>query len=317
MNALVPQQAGELTAGFSSPSLYSNFIHYVDASAKTVETYTRALRQFAKYLADNGITEPNPDTITEYRDSLKAAGKAPATVQIYMTVVRLFFRYLEREGIYMDIAEHVKGAKVDRSHKKDALTASQAREVLDTSRKSVEESEAGLRDYAIVMLTLATGMRTIEVVRANVEDMRNRGGKTVIYIQGKGHEDRADWADVPPEVEKVIRSYLTSRHCTDPKAPLFVSVARRDYGQRMTTRSISRVIKNAMKSAGYDSPRLTAHSTRHTAVTLALLAGIEPRKVKDFARHVSEATTLIYAHDLSAEESRDECSEAVAQALFR
>lgn len=66
----------------------------------------------------------------------------------------------------------------------------------------------------------------------------------------------------------------------------------------MTTRSISRIAKDTLRQAGYDSPRLTAHSMRHTAVTLALLGGATPQEAQAMARHSSITTTMIYAHNL-------------------
>ena len=82
----------------------------------------------------------------------------------------------------------------------------------------------------------------------------------------------------------------------------------------MTTRSISGIVKTRLKGAGFDSPRLTAHSLRHTAVTLSLLAGRDLAEVQQFARHSNIATTMIYNH--SIEQAKNGCSEAIAQAIF-
>jgi len=66
----------------------------------------------------------------------------------------------------------------------------------------------------------------------------------------------------------------------------------------MTTRSISRIVKAALKGAGMDSDRLTAHSLRHTAVTLSLLAGASIQEAQSMVRHSNINTTLIYAHNI-------------------
>lgn len=66
----------------------------------------------------------------------------------------------------------------------------------------------------------------------------------------------------------------------------------------MTTRSISRIAKKLMGEAGIDSPRITAHSLRHTAVTFALLGGASVQDVQQMARHADISTTMIYAHNL-------------------
>ena len=69
-----------------------------------------------------------------------------------------------------------------------------------------------------------------------------------------------------------------------------------------------------MQAAGYDSARLTAHSLRHTAVTLSLLAGKDITEVQQFARHKNIETTMIYNHAL--DKAKNTCSKAVESAIF-
>ena len=82
----------------------------------------------------------------------------------------------------------------------------------------------------------------------------------------------------------------------------------------MTTRAISGIAKAHMVEAGYNSDKLTAHSLRHTAVTLSLLAGKPLEEVQQFARHANMATTMIYNHAL--DKAKNGCSEAIAKAIF-
>lgn len=290
--------------------LYNRFIAYIDASQKTIETYTRALRQFAKYMAENGIRRPVREDVLAYREWLKEDHK-PTTVQNYITAVRLFFQWTEQEGLYPNIADHVKGAKLDRNHKKDYLTSRQVKKVLETAK---EDSIQGLRDYAILAVMFTGGLRTIEVSRANIEDLRTAGDDTALYIQGKGHEEKTDYIKLMPEVEDALRAYLTARGATDPKEPLFTSTSNNSKGKRISTRTVSGIVKEALKKAGYNSEKLTAHSTRHTAVTLALMGGQTLEEVQQFARHKNLATTLIYAHNL--DRAKNQCEATIAKAIF-
>ena len=290
--------------------LYNSFIAYIDASQKTVETYTRAIRQFAKYMAENGIRRPVREDVIAYREWLKEDRK-PTTVQNYITAVRLFFQWTEQEKLYPNIADHVKGAKLDRNHKKDYLTSRQVKKVLETAK---EDSIQGLRDYAILAVMFTGGLRTIEVSRANIEDLRTAGDDTALYLQGKGHEERTDYIKLMPEVEDALRAYLTARGATDPKEPLFTSTSNNSKGKRISTRTVSGIVKEALKNAGYNSEKLTAHSTRHTAVTLALMGGQKLEEVQQFARHKNLATTLIYAHNL--DRAKNQCEATIAKAIF-
>ena len=290
--------------------LYTRFTNYIDASEKTVQTYTRAIRQYAKWASENGITQPTREDILRYRDELKENHK-PTTVQNYITALRLFFQWTEQEGLYPNIANHIKGAKLDRSHKKDYLTSRQVKKVMQTAK---EESLQGLRDYAILALLFTGGLRTVEISRANIEDIRTAGDNTVLYIQGKGREEKTEYVKIMPEVEDAIRAYLAARKPASTNEPLFTSTSNNSKGKRISTRSVSDIVKQALIKAGFNSDKLTAHSTRHTAVTLALLGGQSLQEVQQFARHANITTTQIYAHNL--DRAKNQCEETIAKAIF-
>ena len=274
-------------------NIFERFINYLDASPKTVETYKKALRQFFNYIGVHGIRQPQREDVLAFTDDLKASGLKPTTVQNYITATRIFFKWTEQEGLYPNIAEHVKGAKLDKNHKKDYLTSRQAKEVLAGVQT---DSEEGLRNYAILSLMVTGGLRTIEVSRADVGDLRTVGENTVLFVQGKGREEKTEYIKISAPVEKAIRTYLKARDLTTEEQPLFTSTSNNSRGKRITTRTVSAIVKNALKNAGYDSARLTAHSLRHTAITLALLAGREITEVQQFARHANLNTTMIYNH---------------------
>lgn len=291
--------------------LYTRFTAYIDASEKTVQTYTRAIRQYAKWAYDNGISQPTREDILRYRDELKENHK-PTTVQNYITALRLFFQWTEQEQLYPNIASHIKGAKLDRNHKKDYLTSRQVKKVMETAK---ENSLQGLRDYAILALLFTGGLRTIEISRANTTDIRTAGDNTVLYIQGKGREEKTDYIKLMPEVEDAIRAYLAARKpATTSSEALFTSTSNNPKGKRISTRTVSDIVKQALVRAGFTSDKLTAHSTRHTAVTLALLGGQSLQEVQQFARHANITTTQIYAHNL--DRALNQCEETIAKAIF-
>lgn len=295
---------------FNGTELASRYIAYIDATPATVTTYARAIKQFILYLQDNSITEPTRADILAYKQALAESHKAN-TISLYIVAVKAFFSWLEQEGLYPNIAEHIKGAKLDRGHKKEALAASQAHDIIagiDT------ETPAGKRDYAIFTLLSVCGLRTIEAERANIEDLHNTAAGTVLYVQGKGHAEKGTPVKVPDGVARAIRSYLATRPQAKPEEPLFTSTSNNSKGARMSTRSIRGLVKEYMKAAGYNSDKLTAHSLRHTAVTLALLGGEGLQEAQSFARHSNINTTLIYAHNIDI--SRNTCAETAYNAIF-
>ena len=296
-----------------SPDLYFNFISFLDVKEKTADTYRKALKRLFQYFVDNQIAQPTRSDLIAFRDELKEVNKA-STVKTYLTATRLFFRWLEQEGLYKNIADKIKGAKVEHGHKKDALTVDQVKDVIDTFTADTETSTAK-RDYAIFCLMVTCGLRTIEVVRADLEDLRTLGSKTVLYVQGKGKDEKSEYVIITREVEKAIRSYLATRTDTADKAPLFSSTSNNSKGKRLSTRTVSGLVKDSLVKTGLNSSRLTAHSLRHTAVTLSLLGGSTLQEARQFARHSNIATTEIYAHNL--ERIANPCEGIVSSSIFK
>ncbi len=310
MHQVVLSNQREIAIQTINEELYQRFISYIDASPKTIETYTKALRQLIKYLSLRGITQPTREDILAYRDYLKETHK-PATVQNYITATRLFFQWLEQERLYPNVAGKIKGPKIERGHKKDCLNSQQVKTVLETiNRQSIQ----GLRDYAMITLMITGGLRTIEIARANVSDIKESAGQLRLYIQGKGKEEKEDYIILQSKVKTAIDAYLKSLGEIARDQPLFASTSNNSKGKRLSTRSISGIVKAYFLKAGYNSNRLTAHSLRHTAITLALLSGKQIREVQQFARHTSPVITEIYAHDL--ERANNGCEEAIANAIF-
>lgn len=296
------------TAGL--PDYMTEWVRYLDTTEKTVQTYTRSIRQFAAYLAQIGETQPTRETILSYRAYLMTNHK-PTTVQSYMAAVKLFFQWTERAGYYPNVADHVKGVKLDTEHKKDCLTTRQTRQLLGGVDRSTLK---GKRDYAVLLLMVTTGLRTISVSLADVGDIRTAGDSMVLYYQGKGHTEKAVYVKLAEPVEDAIREYLTARGTAEPDAPLFASVANRDAGERMTTRSISRLCKDHLIGAGMDSDRLTAHSLRHTAATLNLINGATVEETQQLLGHANINTTLIYSHAL--DRAKNDSENRIANAIF-
>lgn len=311
MAELAVIEKSELTTTAAiTEGLYMRWIEYIDAAPKTVETYTKSIKQFFNYLAAADIRHPERQDIIAYRDYLKEKYK-PTTVQSYIAAVKLFFQWTNQEGLYPNIAERVKGAKLDTEHKKDYLTSKQAARLLATVDRSTLQ---GLRDYAILSLMVTTGLRTISIIKANIEDIRTIGNDTALFYQGKGHEEKATLVKLAEPVENAIRDYLKARGEKNNKAPLFSSIAHKNAGERMTTRSISRIAKTHLIAAGLESDRLTAHSLRHTAATLALLNNAKPEEVQQMLDHQSLNTTLIYSHAL--DRMKNDSEKKVAKAIF-
>ena len=291
-------------------NLVERWIAYAQVSKSSVKSYKKGIRRLMEYCAKQGITTPSRDFIIQYREYLQ--GKyAPATANLYLTAAKLFFSFLQVEGfITVNPAERVKGLKIRAGHKKDALTADATKKILATFDSSTLQ---GKRDKAIFALMVTAGLRTIEVARANVGDIIDQDGKYFLLVQGKGHKEKDAMVKISDGVYNLIQDYLLLR--ADEKENLFGSVSKRNYSGRLTTTSISRIVKGAMKAAGYDSKRLTAHSLRHTAATTALQKGASLRDVQQVLRHTSITVTQVYLHELDRLNNNAEDLNAAAFGL--
>ncbi len=331
MNAITTT-SNSITAGTLQHSMFYDFIAYIDRGEKTTRTYITNLRQFIKWLDANGITSPTRADVIAYRDYLTTQHK-PNTVKQYLQSVRQFFSWAAANGHYPNIAANIHAPKIRQdAHKKDALTAADvltieqsitanaearqaaaADKVKDTAGRIERATEQGKRLFAMYLLAVNAGLRTIEISRANVKDIEQKNGTAFIYIWGKGHAEADTKKPIAPQVYDAIRDYINSR--TDNptgNSPLFVATGNRSGGKRLAATTISTMLKKAMQQAGYNSDRITAHSLRHTAGTNVMeLSGDNLFIAQQYMRHASPTTTEIYLHrDTEQQEA------AIAQQLY-
>lgn len=279
----------------ATQELIKRYLDSLDVKPRSKETYRKALKHFTDWLSSKGTPSVVRETILQYKNELSGRYTA-CTVSGYMTAVRCFYTYLEAEKITPNVAAGVKGAKSRQGFRKGSLTAEQAMKVL---REIDTTHLEGKRDFALINLLTRTGLRTVEAERANIEDIRNEAGETLLYVQGKGRDEKDAFVLLTEDTLNPIRDYLKARGRAQESEPLFISFSDRNRGERLTTRSISRIAKEALIRAGYDDSKLTAHSFRHTAITLSLQGGATIQEAQALARHSSINTTMIYSHNLN------------------
>jgi len=292
--ALLSTRQESIVQKSSIDNVAQEFISSQDIKDSSKETYQKGLKQFLFWLRETGITNPNRDTILRYKSELKDRGLSPYSIAVYIVAVRRFFEWAEGMKYYLNIAKGVKSTKNSRGFKKDSLTVEQLRVLLDHIDRT---TLLGKRDYALLNLLVRTGLRTIEAIKADVKDIRQQAGEALLWIQGKGRDDKDEFVVLTQDTLQPIYDYLKNRG-NNKDGPLFTSISDRNNGERLTTRSIRRIVKERLRAIGIDSHRLTAHSLRHTAITLSLKAGATIQEAQALGRHANINTTLIYAHNI-------------------
>ena len=256
----------------------------------------------------------------------------PNTVAQYLRTVCQFFKWTAANNLYPDIAANVHAPKVKHdTHRKDALTAGEVLQIeqsitaqgaakqaaaqqaaKDKAGRTQRSTEQSKRLYAMYLLAVNAGLRTIEISRANVKDFETKGGQAWLYIWGKGHTEPDQKKPLAPEVAAALNDYLRSRSDKPTgTSPLFVSTGNRSGGKRIATTTISTMLKRAMQEAGFNSERLTAHSLRHTAGTAVQELTGNLYTTQQYMRHSNPATTEIYLHN-----DTEKAEASIAQQLY-
>lgn len=273
------------------------FLESLDIKSSSKETYKRQLRAFIAWCRAAKLEQCSRQELLKYREFLHEEKLLSAlSIAGYLTAVRRFFEWLEAHKVYPNIAKGIRGPKRKRGFRKDVLTVEQIKLLLNSIDRTTLE---GKRDYALLNLMIRTGLRTIEIARALKEDITRQAGQPILLVHGKGRDSKDELVLLTEHTLGPIREYLAARGKVRDQEPIFASHSTKNKGRRLTTRSISRIVKNRLRAINLDDSRLTAHSLRHTAITLSLLAGATPQEARALARHADINTTLIYAHNIN------------------
>ena len=263
--------------------------------------------QYFRWIQGSGRMMKNmtPADVMSFKSYLVKQKLSALTISSYLTAVRRFYAWTENTMLYPNIARSVRPPRGKKGFKKMHLNESEASELL-TYLKS-----KSLRDYAIVNLILRTGLRTIEVIRADIGDIKHKRGRRILKVWGKGFDDKENFVILGEATWTPIQEYLNTRGKTKKDEPLFLTDGKGHRGARMSTRSVQYVCKEAMKSIGLDGHEYSAHSLRHTTAVLILKNGGDWQDVQRVLRHASPATSQIYTATIEEEVRLDRNPEGI------
>ena len=231
-----------------------------DASRASVSRMVSSLKGFGTFLAHKGLVEANP----------VSALKAPKPQKHLPRVLRL-----DQANDVLDAAR------------------TRAQQVEDDPRATPRERALSVRDWAMLEVLYATGIRVGELAGADVADANLQNH--YLRVTGKGNKTRVvpfgkTVSDALVEWLGVRTSLLNSQAAQGSSSALFLGAR----GGRIDQRQIRSVVNNATESA--DGPRLSPHGLRHSAATAVLEGGADLRSVQELLGHSSMATTQIYTH---------------------
>lgn len=269
-----------------------------ECSPATVSTYEIGINRFFAWWEAGGMPTISSDVVRAWVAALRADGYRTNTINVWLAAVRAFYdwaadeQYIPRSPVAA--VEGVKRPAGLRQHLRQPLTRDEVRRVLAAPDVSTPR---GLRDRAILMLMAYTAARTVEIHRADVEDLQARHDRAVLAVQGKGHAEKDDVLVLShPDLQDALQVWLIVRGRAG--GPLFISLSNRSYGQRLSKSAIRRLVTDYFDLAGVTGNKST-HSLRHSAATAAIQGNAPPTKVQAMLRHKHITTTMIYYHETS------------------
>lgn len=295
------------------------YLENLDLKTLSIKNYQGILKNYAHYLKSRNIRYPRRSQVLNYRSHIYDKGLTNTSIQKHMVVIKSFYRWARLNQSYHkldecfinDISEGVKGAKVEQIYRKEPLSLEQVGELYEVSKPKTGDI-IELRNHAMIVLMIVTGLRTVEVSRAKLKDISILEGKTpILYVQGKGRDGKDEFVKLPEIVINAINEYKRKR--TDKNKFLFTRHQKEENDKPLSRDFIGKMIKKMLLKAGIDSPKITPHSLRHTVAHLNLKHGGSIESTQQLLRHKNIETTMIYAHNIRRIEDLSE--ERIANML--
>ena len=285
--------------------LKREFLEYTELekgqSLLTVSNYDRYLTKFLKWLEaeitpaeDSESEQPEflPSLISDekvkdyrlYLNRLSDKSGRPlkrSTQNYHIITLRAFLGFLATKGVASLPPQKVVLAKSE-ERKVEFLEAQDIISLVDSANG---KNFKGLRDRLILELLFSTGLRVSELASLNVSDLNLDRGE--IPVRGKGGKVRVVF--LSDSAIRTIKEYL--KFICDSEALILNKIQ----GERLTVRSIERVVAKYAKAAGI-TKNVSPHTLRHTFATDLLINGADLRSVQSLLGHANVQTTQIYTH---------------------
>ena len=273
-------------------SAYENYLTKVkQASANTVSSYIRDIRQFSDWLERNGelkVLDAAEVNIEGFLAYLQQEGRSAATVSRGLASLKNFYAYLVSTGFLAE-SPVTDSIHVDRGEKKlpQVLSGAQVDKLL---AQPAPVDPKGIRDKAMLELLYATGIRVTELIGLNREDF-NPDLKSIRV------GDRKNIRAIPlyPAALRALTRYLAETRAVlvadSGEKALFVNVN----GSRMSRQGFWKILKHYQAKAGIEQ-EITPHTLRHSFAVHLIENGAELTAVKELMGHKDISSTQVYTH---------------------
>ena len=309
-------------------SFYLHEVESLGRSERTVGNYAQRLEAFRRFFVerhehDEEVNDPGLVDFQAWRDMLIKEGRTVQTVCNYLYDLRTFYNFVTDEelGELRRYDKNPVSRRVIPSRKKEVnkpydqiLTDEQVSKLwkYNPRRKNRNKSRFATRNYAIVMVLLATEIRNAELLDLRVSDLDFEYGEIQVR-KGKGNKYRC--VDFPEIAQTAVKLYLQSGFRPEGLSDddyLFGTEREKKCGatytdvtewHRGSTAWLSGVVKRYVKKVtGVDDVR--THDLRHVGSRLDLHNGIGAEALQAKLGHESYQMTQRYAGKLGTNRKR-------------
>jgi len=259
------------------------------ASANTLSSYLRDIRQLGNYLdenGENGIVGATAEEISDYIEMLRSNGKSVATVSRSIASIKCLYAHLFIKQIIT--VNPAQGLVPDKNTQKlpEILTSKEVELLLDQP-KCIDPK--GYRDKAMLELLYATGIRVSELISLNITDVDL--ASAVIHCQKK---DKVRAIPLYPKAVMALSEYIEFIRPQMIAAPdeqsLFVNIS----GERMSRQGFWKIIKHYQQKAGIEKT-ITPHTLRHSFAAHLLENGADLHSIQEMLGHADISSTQVYS----------------------
>ncbi len=277
-------------------NLIQEFINYLSVerglAKNTLMAYGRDLALYKAYLSKRGISgveTVNRDGVSDFLYELKKRGLTTTSICRALTAVKMFHRFLVRENFVKDDPTSLVETPKTWKRVPDVLTQAEIERIIQAAQGKKPQM---IRDYAILELFYASGMRVTELVDLKLSGLNFDAG----YVRciGKGRKERL--IPIGKKSREALAFYCQKvRPKFDGRAAATDVLFLSRLGKPMSRQVIWKMIKSYAKKAGIDK-NIKPHTLRHTFATHLLEHGADLRSVQEMLGHADISTTQIYTH---------------------
>lgn len=217
----------------------------LDVQEGTRTDYKYRIGLFLQFVREHGF---NNNSFLEFKRHLAArVDIGISTKNKYLITAKVFLKELNRQGILpVDPTQNIKVFAQTKKHKKDGISENEMRTLTDAI-KALPITPKNMRLKAILSLLALQGLREIEVIRLNVNDLDFAA--RVALVRGKGRDDEEP-VSLHPETVRVLKDYMRANKVAD--GALFRSNSNNSVNKRLTTRGLRAIVKQTLGEISID-----------------------------------------------------------------